>query len=333
LLLVAGATFLALALASVRVLPFDPSAATDGWVGPAGAVIARTLVVGFGVAAWLVPIELCLFAVPLFKGRPQGDLGLRLAGDLVLLIVVAALVQVAAPGAVAFGHAAAGGNVGLLFGELMREFFSAVGSFLIGPTIVGLILIGRSSFSFIEACHRALALLRLFAARLTGFSRRVSSAWREARSLRRAERAREAEARAPHIEMRHPDEAILLHLADDGGDWIPIERTGAPPLAISQALKHSRGAELAALLEATPLAAPVAPGPSEEPAGRALKGRPWNRRGARRSRSRANGGAGAPRSPPKPQPLRWCPRRPRRRSKPIPKRRPPLRARALLSNF
>jgi S-DNA-T family DNA segregation ATPase FtsK/SpoIIIE len=273
LLLVASALFLALALGSTRIVPFDPTAASDSWVGPAGATIARWLVTGFGVVAWFFPLELCLFAVPLFKGRPQGDLGLRLAGDLVLSIVLSALVQVAAPGAVAFGHAAAGGNVGLLFGELMRELFSAVGSFLIGPTIVGLILIGRSSFSFIEACRRTLALLRLLGARLSVLTARLSSAWREARSLRRAERARQAEARAPHIETRPPDEAILLHLADDDGDWIPVERTGAPPLAISQALKQSRSAELAALLGATPAAAPVAEAPADAGTSPATKAR------------------------------------------------------------
>ena len=266
LLLVAGAVFLGLALATTRVVPFDPAASSDSWVGPAGAFVARILVTGFGVVAWCFPLELCVFAVPLFRGRPQGDLGLRLAGDLVLAVVLSALVQVAAPGAVAFGQAPAGGNVGLLFGELMREFFSAVGSFLIGPTIVGLILIGRSSFSFIEACRRALSLLRLLGARLSALGLRLSGAWQKARTLRREEQARAAEARAPRIDTRPPDEAILLHLAEDDGDWIPIERTGAPPLALSQALKGSRGAEIAALLDATPEAAPVALA-AEEPSG------------------------------------------------------------------
>ena len=145
-----------------------------------------------------------------------------MAGDLTLVVVAAALVQVAAPSAVAFGHAPASGNVGLLFGELMRELFSSAGSFLVGSTAVGLILIGRSSFSFIEACHRTLALLEAVALRLASWSRRLGGAWREARALRRAERDR-----APRIETRDPDDAILMHLAEDDRDWIPIEHTGA----------------------------------------------------------------------------------------------------------
>ena len=261
LLLVAGAIFVFLALASVRIEPNDPSVSSDSWVGPTGGYMAHFLGQGFGIVAWLFPLELCLVAVPLFRGRSHGELGLRLAGDLTMAVVLSALVQVAAPGAFSFGHAPAGGNVGLLFGELMRELFSAVGSFLVGPTVVGLILIGRASFSFIEACRRALALLRLLSDRCSAALSRLSGAWREARALRRAERAKAEESRVPHIETRTSDEAILLHLADDDGDWIPLDRTGAPPLAVSQALKQARGVELSALLESTPLAPQVSEAP------------------------------------------------------------------------
>jgi DNA segregation ATPase FtsK/SpoIIIE-like protein len=254
LLLVAGAIFVFLALASCRIDRNDPSVSSDSWVGPTGAFIAHFLAQGFGVVAWLFPLELCLVALPLLRGRPQGELGLRLAGDLTMVVVLSALVQVAAPGAYTFGHAPAGGNVGLLFGELMRELFSAVGSFLVGPTVVGLILIGRSSFSFIEACRRALSLVRLISERCSAALARLSRAWREARALRRAERLKAQQSRAPHIETRTSDEAILLHLADDDGDWIPLDRTGAPPLAVSQALKQARGVEFSALLESTPAA-------------------------------------------------------------------------------
>ncbi len=252
LLLVAGALFLILALFSCRVTPGEADAPTT-WVGPTGGFIAHVLAQGFGVAAWLAPLELALVAIPLFRGRPTGDLWLRLAGDLTLAVVAAALAQVAAAGAVVFGHAPVGGNVGLLFGELMRELFSSLGSFLVGSTIVGLILIGRSSFSFIDACRRLLELTERLAAKLNAFSQRLRDAWREARALRRAE-----QERAPRIEACDPDEAILLHLADDDGDWIPPDETGAPPLALSQALKSARGPEFEGLVFATPEAPLVA---------------------------------------------------------------------------
>jgi S-DNA-T family DNA segregation ATPase FtsK/SpoIIIE len=257
LLLVAGGLFLVLALLSCTITPGIDS--SNSWVGPTGGFIAQVLAQGFGLAAWLAPLELGLVAIPLFRGRPLGDVWLRLAGDLTLAVVASALVQVAAPGAVAFGHAPAGGNVGLLFGELMRELFSTIGSFLVGSTVVGLILIGRSSFSFIQACRRALELLELCALKLTAWSKRINQAWQKARALRRAEAER-----APRIEERDPDEAILLHLAEDDSDWIPIEHTGAPPLALSQALKNARAPELEGLVFATPAAPLVARLASDE---------------------------------------------------------------------
>src|SRR5476651_2505529 len=121
LLLFTGAAFLFLALATARVDPLDPAVHGANWVGPAGGSVANLLVQGFGLIAWLLPLEIALCGAPLFRGQRPHALGLRVAGDLVVAIVLAALVQVALPEAVVFGNAPAGGNVGLLFGELMRE--------------------------------------------------------------------------------------------------------------------------------------------------------------------------------------------------------------------
>ncbi len=265
LLLVAGAAFVALALASHRVSEVDLGEVDGGWVGPAGGFLARWLVQAFGIVAWLVPVELCLVAVPLFRGRTQPDPGLRIAGDLTLAIVLSSLAQVLLPGSRVFGHGLVGGNVGLLFGELMRGLFSTVGSLLVGLSLVGLILIGRSSFSFIESSQRALELLRALSVKLDAARGRIGAAWKQARALRRSER--EAEKREPRIEPVDPDAAILAHLAeDDDPDWIPIERTGIPPLALSQALRNSGSSALALALAETP--APPAALPQTKPRAR-----------------------------------------------------------------
>ncbi|HEY8947230.1 MAG TPA: DNA translocase FtsK [Polyangiaceae bacterium] len=237
LLLFAGAIFLVLALSSCRFDPHDPSVTGANWVGAAGGAVALVLVQGFGVVAWLFPLELALIGAPLLRGRVLADLELRVAGDLIVAIVASALVQVALPDAVAFGNAPLSGNVGLLFGEMMRELFSTAGSFLVGPTIVGLILIGRSSFSFIEwsarLAHAAASLMQL----LKAGAGRLRAAWTEARAVRRDERERVAAERRAPIERPDPDAAILIQLEDDESSWIPMEQTGAPPLALSQALR------------------------------------------------------------------------------------------------
>src|SRR5687767_9079282 len=155
LCLFAVALFLALSLASYRCDPYDPGMRGSDWMGPVGAGVVGFLVQGFGLVAWLMPLELALIGAPLLKGRAGGPLGVRLFGDLIVAIILAALIRVSAPELLVFGRAPAPGNVGMVFGELMRGLFSAPGSFLVGATAVGLILIGRSSFSFIRACRRA----------------------------------------------------------------------------------------------------------------------------------------------------------------------------------
>ncbi len=252
LLLFTSAAFMLLALMSAEVDPFDPTLGERNWVGPAGAAVATFLAQGFGLVSWLAPFELALIGAPLFRGRTPANLGLRVAGDLVVAVVLAALLQVAAPTAEVFGHARAGGNVGLLFGELMREFFSTAGSFLIGPTVVGLILIGRSSFSFIALCQRTFDLLQRVYARIVGVVQKFLSAWVEARRLRKDELERAKVDRQPIIDTHQADAAILLHLEDDDSDWIPMEQTGAPPLALSQSLKNARPASFSLLLDPEP---------------------------------------------------------------------------------
>src|SRR5690242_3774313 len=116
LLLVAAAAYLVLALAGIRIDPDDPSIQGADWGGAVGTAIGTVLARGFGFAAWLVPLELALVALPLFRPGRMPVTSLRLAGDLVLLVVIASLVHIAAPDALAFGRSASGGNVGLLFG-------------------------------------------------------------------------------------------------------------------------------------------------------------------------------------------------------------------------
>jgi S-DNA-T family DNA segregation ATPase FtsK/SpoIIIE len=234
LLLFAAAIYLVLALLSLRVDPHDPNVVGGNWVGPVGAAVAKLLVMGFGVVAWAVPLELICVGAPLFRRKRVRFPGLRLAGDLVVGIVAAALVQVAAPRTVAFGRAPSGGNVGVLFGELLQALFSTAGSFLVGGTIIGLILIGRSSFSFIDFSRATIVALERFGTRLWQLGSRMAEAWRSARAIRKDESTRERPA--PKIDARS-DEAIIAELNQDS-EWEPLKNTGAPPLALADSLRE-----------------------------------------------------------------------------------------------
>ncbi|MFZ5889632.1 MAG: DNA translocase FtsK 4TM domain-containing protein [Myxococcota bacterium] len=246
LLLFAGALFIGLSLVSFRFDPDNANVHGADWGGAAGSLVARILVQGFGVVAWLAPIELALIGRPLIRGLLPENLGLRVAGDLVVAIVLSALCQVALPEALVFGHAPFAGNVGLLFGEMMREAFSTAGSFLVGPTIVGLILIGRSSFSFIEWARRVARFLERLSARLAAAWQRLGGAWVTARALRKQEKLAQPE---PRIVPTDPDAAIMIQLEDDDADWIPMEETAAPPLALSEALRKAAASRSLALSE------------------------------------------------------------------------------------
>jgi DNA segregation ATPase FtsK/SpoIIIE, S-DNA-T family len=270
LLLVAAAAYLVLALAGVRFDPTDPSVTGSDLAGPVGAAIGGLLARGFGLVAWLAPLELGLVALPLFRPGRMPVTSFRLAGDLVLSVVLAALVHIAMPDYLVFGHVPSGGNVGLFFGEVMQALFSAIGSFLVGGTIVGLILIGRSQFSFIEWVERVSRLGRFIEARLGALVAKLGVAWREARSLRKAKDEEERAAPPPIIDGPSKDDAILAHLEEDDADWLPIDRTGPPPIALSDALRDSLARRSVALAgEGAPkLVMPVpvlAPRPVAEP--------------------------------------------------------------------
>lgn len=237
LLLFAGATFLVLALASLEVHPEDPTVSGSDWMGTAGAALAGMLSGGFGAAAWWVPLELCLLGAPLFRARRPQLVGLTLAGDLLILVFLASLLQVALPDSLVFGHLRSGGNVGLFFGELMRGLFSAPGSFLVGSTAIGLILIGRSSFSFIDWVERVGRFYRAALVFLLRVSRSSVKLWRRASALRRAE----DELRPASVPSEDPEQAIVRRL-EMAVPWIPDELTGAPPLAVVERLRAGLGA-------------------------------------------------------------------------------------------
>ncbi|HXX69488.1 MAG TPA: DNA translocase FtsK [Polyangiaceae bacterium] len=239
------ALFLALALASYRgdpsgSLPSPPTPAGPDWVGPVGAALARGLVALIGVVSWGVPLELALLGIPLVRGGSNKALSARIAGDVLMAAVVAALVQVGSPGRAAFGTHPAAGGVGELFGELARSLFSTAGSFLVGFALLGLILIGRAAFSFIAFARLVARIASLFAAWIAATTTAVADAWRHAREIERQRKALDRASREPRIDVSPKDEALIAALPlelDDGviealSESEPVRptRRSAPPV-------------------------------------------------------------------------------------------------------
>jgi S-DNA-T family DNA segregation ATPase FtsK/SpoIIIE len=237
------ALFFALALASYQGDPTGAGgpATPSGpdWVGPVGALGARCLVSLVGLVSWGLPLELMLMGIPLVRGKESPATAGRVAGDLLLAVVTAALVQVGSPGRTAFGTHPAGGIVGELFGELARSLFSTAGSFLVGFACLGLILIGRAAFSFIAFARLVARVASRTAAWISGTSKAVRDAWRRAIALERERKAIARLASEPNIDTSPRDEAIVAALPldlDDGVvDALVGPDSGRTPSAVSEA--------------------------------------------------------------------------------------------------
>ncbi len=217
LVLLASALYTVLALTSFRGDPLRPEIVGGDWVGPVGATCAGALVETIGLAAWFIPIELCLLATPLLNGKPSIAGITRFAGDLVVLIILAALGHVAFPHATAFGAMLIGGSVGELFGEVLRALFSTIGSYIIGLTVVGLILVGRATFSFIEWVKKAERAFIALCERVSAWTRALVAAWSTAREIDREKAKDDAQRRAtePKIAKVSGTDAIIAALTEE----------------------------------------------------------------------------------------------------------------------
>ncbi len=259
------AVFLALGLASYAGEPAGlapggpPVAPGANWVGPVGAYVAQSLVGLFGLVSWVFPVEAALLGIPFIRGKKSLITPSRVAGDLLILIIAAALVQVGCPGRTAFGAHPASGFFGELFGEVARSLFSTLGSFLVGFAALGLILIGRAAFSFIALMN---ALARFGAQGAAGTAtgaRSVADAWRMARQIERERSESERIAKLPKIDLSPKEDALIAVLPDDSmdlGDALAVEEPDFEPPPKKRTRKKKEEGASAAPLPAVDLEPP-----------------------------------------------------------------------------
>ena len=236
LLLIAVGLYLLLALASYEGDLLRPEVVGPNWVGPVGEVAARGLVHLVGVIAWLVPLEIMLLSRPLLSDTRLELRVTRASGDVLVVVVLAAMAHIAAPAATSFGAMSVSGFVGELFGSVMRGLFSTVGSFLIGGTVVALVLVERATFSFIEAMQALRSRADGWASATRGGAEKVATAWARARATARELEESERRANEPHI-ITTPEQAdaILAAYADS-------DDTAAGPIMTPVAERRAPGA-------------------------------------------------------------------------------------------
>jgi S-DNA-T family DNA segregation ATPase FtsK/SpoIIIE len=284
LLLWTAAVFLLLAMGSYAGVPANgtslaPPISGANWVGPVGETCARGLVTVLGIVAWGVPVEMILIGIPFVRGKPNPLTPARVAGDFLIAVIASALVQVGWPLQEAFGHHSASGLVGELFGEIARSLFSTIGSFLVGFSSLGLILISRATFSFIATMQALGRWSTRGALGTAAGAKTVAAAWKKAREL---EREREEVARAaarPNIALAAKDEATIAILPDEGepdlallseaADTTPQSKRRSRKKKPAEAEEGPEGDPSAALPDAAPIDATTldAEVPASIPAG------------------------------------------------------------------
>ncbi len=238
LLIWTAAVFVSLSLCSYAGDPMAPGVVVrENWVGPVGSIVAETLATYIGVAAWVLPLEALLLGIPLVRGQRSAATAPRLAGDVLVVVIVSALIQVGRPTALAFGRHAAGGLLGELFGELARSLFSGVGSFLVGFALLGLILIGRAEFSFIALMRWGESLGRASAGKTASAVRFAAQAWQRARDVEREKIRQRKACDKPAIAERAEDVTILVGVSDEGTEALPEDR----PIVVDRPARAKRG--------------------------------------------------------------------------------------------
>ncbi len=271
MVLLASALFSALALASFEVIRSARRSSGPDWVGPAGALVAGAMAQAIGLAAWFFPIELRSSRRRCSTASPRSRTS-RASPATSVVFILAALAEVAFPKASAFGGMPLGGLVGELFGEVLRTLFSTIGSYIIGLTIVALILVGRATFSFIEWVKRVERTFVLVGERGAFGLRALVSARATAREI---DKKRDEDARkvaGPRIARPTTDDAIIAALTEDeeadrksmeiavasgDGPPLPMLAAGLARAASPSPLEAPAPAEAAS--EAVPRRQPSAP--------------------------------------------------------------------------
>ena len=177
----------------------------ENLIGPVGTSIAGVLASAFGVAAWLVPLELGTASVRFFQRRPSPGVG-TVASTLVVVLVGCALVHLMLHGQEVFGGHMPGGALGEVLGEVLRSLLGLAGAYTIGIAILLATFVLRTRVSLLALARRVAQLGAAAGQRAGVAGHKAWSAWREAKELERLEREAEARAREPRIAVTESDD-------------------------------------------------------------------------------------------------------------------------------
>ncbi len=209
-ILCAGVT----ALIGLALFSYDAQGG-ENLIGPVGNAVAGLLATAFGIAAWLVPLELAMTTLRLFRRTRALATPAALASTLVLTLVGCAMLHLGMPGHGVFGGHLAGGVLGEVLGEVLRSLLGLAGSFVVGTAILLATLVLRTSLSIVSAAQRLSTATKTAATSTLGGTKALVDAWREAKALEQEQITADLENEAPKIITLHGLEDTVLGLDDE----------------------------------------------------------------------------------------------------------------------
>jgi S-DNA-T family DNA segregation ATPase FtsK/SpoIIIE len=155
------------------------------WIGPFGAHLADLLFQALGFAAFLLPVALTVFGLRWFRSRPVPAPLVKLAGCVLLLLSLAALLSLA--GLPEVRHLLPpGGLLGTILAGWLRAAFNPVGANLVALSTLFVALFLSTRFSFSTAAEWMTSPLARFQPLVS--AREKWAAWCAARAEARQRR-------------------------------------------------------------------------------------------------------------------------------------------------
>lgn len=270
------------------LLSHNPKNADANWVGPVGRIVAESAFGFFGLGAFLLVVTAIAVSIWLLFGKHRPLRTEGIIGSLLVAFSSSALCSVIFPLASAWG-APLGGWIGKSLAELVSGVLGKPGAIvvLLASTVVGVILITRSSF--VDATTRAMQRVRETSENL-GVADRVGGGlgslrdntsaffadWADRRRRKKEQRALDAELEAfDEGDDAFDDEppAFPSTLSNDAAFDHPPARTHQPaPFPTSTTGPQSSAAVAAAIARPAPTSLAVGAPPMDAEAASAGAG-------------------------------------------------------------
>ena len=147
-----------LVLALVSYSPLDPSLNTaanapagrpaHNWIGLVGAMVSDLALQVFGVAVFLIPVFLALYALRWFRSRPIQSPYAKTLGAVALITFVAGFVGLLPWHLRWMGAIPSEGLLGRIVADALIHYFNVVGAYLVCLAVIAVALYLSTAFSF-----------------------------------------------------------------------------------------------------------------------------------------------------------------------------------------